>query len=69
VPKKRAMKYLALFRKYFSLGLGWLLLSFGLLLYIKPLFYDVLGFNSGLIAFLLIFIGITLLKYRKDQLN
>ena len=49
--------------------LGWLLLVFGLLLYVVPLFNDWLGHYSGLLAFALIFIGITLLKYRKDQLN
>jgi heme/copper-type cytochrome/quinol oxidase subunit 3 len=49
--------------------LGWLLLALGVLLYIVPLFYELLGFHSGLVAFGLIFIGISLLKYRKDQIN
>ena len=48
---------------------GWFCLCSGILLYIIPLFYSVLGFYSGLFAFVLIFIGVTLLKYRKDQLN
>lgn len=49
--------------------LGWLLLIVGLFLYIVPMFYSILGSYSGLVAFILIFIGISLLKYRKDQIN
>jgi len=49
--------------------LGWGLLLAGILLYIVPLFYAVTGFYSGLFAFCLIFIGVSLLRYRKDQLN
>ena len=49
--------------------IGWLLLAVGVLLYIVPLFYSLLGFHSGLVAFTLIFIGISILKYRKDQLD
>lgn len=49
--------------------LGWLLLAFGLLLYVIPLFENLLGHYSGLLAFILIFVGISLLKYRKDQIN
>ena len=49
--------------------LGWILLVSGVLLYVVPLFYDWFGFYSGLLAFILIFIGISLLKYRKDQIN
>ncbi|WP_196140045.1 hypothetical protein [Aliikangiella sp. G2MR2-5] len=49
--------------------LGWLILLIGLVLYIVPLFYEQIGFYSGLLAFALIFIGITLLKLRKDQIN
>ncbi len=49
--------------------LGWGLLGFGLLLYVIPVFYEYLGFYSGLLAFGLIFIGISLLKLRKDQIN
>lgn len=49
--------------------IGWFLLISGLVLYVVPLFYDFFGFHSGLFAFLLIFVGISLLKYRKDQLN
>jgi len=52
-----------------SLIAGWLLLAAGVILYIVPVFYEFLGFHSGLVAFILIFIGVTLLKYRKDQLN
>ena len=48
---------------------GWLLLAFGLLLYIVPLFFELTGHYSGLLAFGLIFVGISLLKYRKDQMN
>lgn len=48
---------------------GWFLLLCGVLLYVVPLLYDWLGFHSGLFAFALIFIGVSLLKYRKDQLN
>jgi|GEM_PF-4097192 len=49
--------------------IGWLLLVIGLLLYIVPLFFSVTGHYSGLLAFALIFIGISLLKYRKDQMD
>ncbi len=49
--------------------LGWVLLLSGLFLYVVPLFYFSMGFYSGLFAFMLIFAGISLLKYRKDQLN
>ena len=48
---------------------GWGLLVIGLVLYVVPLFYELLGFYSGLFAFLLIFAGISLLKYRKDQIK
>jgi len=48
---------------------GWLCLAAGVLLYVFPLFYATLGFHSGLFAFILIFIGISILKLRKDQLN
>ena len=37
--------------------LGWLLLGFGLLLYVVPLFFEITGHYSGLIAFGLIFVG------------
>ncbi len=49
--------------------IGWFCLGFGILLYIVPLFYEWLGHQSGLVAFILIFIGISLLKYRKDQIT
>ena len=49
--------------------IGWLMLGVGLLLYVVPLFFETTGHYSGLLAFGVIFIGITLLKYRKDQLN
>jgi amino acid transporter len=48
---------------------GWFCLLFGVLMYIFPIFYTLLGHQSGLVAFVLIFIGISLLKYRKDQVN
>ena len=54
--------------KLFNL-IGWLLLCSGLLLYVVPLFFELIGHYSGLLAFSLIFVGITLLKYRKDQMN
>jgi len=49
--------------------LGWLSLIVGIFLYIVPLFYDKFGHHSSLIAFGFVFVGITLLKYRKDQMN
>ncbi|MGX5175348.1 hypothetical protein ACUR5C_15115 [Aliikangiella sp. IMCC44653] len=52
-----------------TLVAGWACLLFGVLMYIFPIFYNSLGHQSGLVAFVLIFIGISLLKYRKDQLN
>lgn len=50
-------------------GLGWVLLTVGVTLYIFPFFYQYVGSYSGLIAFALIFAGISLLKYRKDQMK
>lgn len=46
-----------------------LLLLVGIVNYIYPLFYEFFGNNSGVVSFFLIFIGVTLLKYRKDQIN
>jgi len=48
---------------------GVLLLFLGIVLTIYPFFLDDLGAQSGLFAFVLIFVGVSLLKYRKDQLN
>ena len=48
---------------------GWVCLLSGVFLYVTPVFYDWLGFHSGLVAFILVFIGVSLLKFRKDQLN
>ena len=49
--------------------LGWALLLSGVGLYIYPVFLDDIGSRSGLVAFVIIFVGISLLKYRKDQIN
>ncbi|WP_444996547.1 hypothetical protein [Aliikangiella sp. IMCC44359] len=49
--------------------LGWCCLLVGVTLYVVPLIYNQLGHHSGLVAFAIIFVGITLLKYRKDQIN
>jgi hypothetical protein len=49
--------------------LGWLILVIGVVLYIFPIFHEQIGSYSGLVAFVVIFVGISLLKYRKDQLN
>ncbi len=49
--------------------LGWALLFLGVALYIFPIFVDEIGVRSGLVAFVIIFVGISLLKYRKDQIN
>ena len=48
---------------------GWTLLFIGVGLYIYPVFLDDMGTRSGLVAFVIIFVGISLLKYRKDQIN
>jgi len=48
---------------------GWVLLLTGVGLYIYPVFLDEIGSRSGLVAFVIIFAGISLLKYRKDQIN
>jgi len=50
-------------------GLGWAFLVLGVSGYVLPWFYEWLGFRGGLVAFLLIFIGISLLRIRKDQLD
>jgi len=49
--------------------LGWCLLLLGVSGYILPWYYQWLEFHSGLVAFLLIFVGISLLRIRKDQLD
>ncbi|MET1255867.1 hypothetical protein [Aliikangiella maris] len=49
--------------------IGWVLLLIGIILYILPVAFEWLGHYSGLLAFVFIFCGITLLKLRKDQLN
>lgn len=48
---------------------GWTLLLVGVGLYIYPVFLDDMGTRGGLVAFVIIFVGISLLKYRKDQIN
>lgn len=48
---------------------GWTLLLTGVGLYIYPVFLVEIGSRSGLVAFVIIFAGISLLKYRKDQIN
>ena len=55
---KKLMNYVAI-----------LLLLVGIVNYIYPLFFEFFGNNSGVVSFFLIFIGVTLLKYRKDQIN
>ncbi len=50
--------------------LGWLFIVVGLLFLISPFVWNqILGHNSGLLGLLLVFVGITLLKKRKDQLD
>ena len=48
---------------------GWTLLLTGIGLYIYPVYLEEIGSRSGLVAFVIIFAGISLLKYRKDQIN
>lgn len=50
-------------------AIGTLLLLIGVSQYIFPLFLDQLGSYSGLVGFLFVFAGISLLKVRKDQIN
>lgn len=49
--------------------MGWILIALGVLLFVSPVFSpDWLGHYVGLAGLVSIFIGVSLLKKRKDQL-
>jgi len=48
---------------------AWSLIIIGIVLSVFPFFYNQIGALSGLLAFAILFVGISLLKLRKDQLN
>ncbi len=49
--------------------LGWVLILLGVLLFISPVFSpEWLGHYVGLVGLLAIFVGVSILKKRKDQL-
>ena len=66
--KNRALIKTSLKQRLIS-ACGWSCLCVGIFLTIVPVFYERLGHQSGLVAFGILFIGISLLKVRKDQIE